>query len=710
LFGLTAVYPLAAQAEANSIESVSYASLPGDEIQIKLTMSGAASVPQSFTINEPSRIALDFANTSSNLDKKTQTIGIGIARSLNAVQVKDRTRIVVNLVRMVPYNVAVEGNDVILTLSQSGMSTASSASASTAAAGDKALAATRSIENIDFRRGEQGEGRVIITLSDASIPVDLREEAGQIIVDFINSGLPENLERRLDVMDFATPVRLVDTYAQGNNVRMVIDPVSPAFEHLAYQSDTVFTVDLKPLSQAEQEKRRRDRMEFTGEKLSLNFQNIEVRAVLQLLADFAGFNLVTSDSVTGNVTLRLKNVPWDQALDIILKTRGLAKRETGNVVLVAPVEEIAAREKLEMESLKQVEELAPLRSEIIQLKYADAQQMVSLLQATKDVEAEGQDRQSKTASQSFLSNRGSVIADARTNSLLIQDTADKLREIYQLIETLDTPVRQVMIESRLVAATNDFSKDLGVRFGVSKAHTTDDTGIGVSNNVSNANAIASGNLGNPGASALNVNLPAIPDFGTAASIGLAVARLPLGYLLQLEISALEGTGNGEVLSNPRVVTSNGQEAYVLQGNKVPFTEIDINTGIPSISLEDVVLELRVTPTITPDDKVSMDLFVKQDFVDGEIISGDQAQPLIARSEASTTVLVDNGETLVLGGVYQQNNGTTITRVPFLGDLPYVGWLFKQKSITDDKSELLIFVTPKILDDKIKGTKSVSFQQ
>jgi type IV pilus assembly protein PilQ len=548
------------------------------------------------------------------------------------------------------------------------------------------------LSNIDFRRGEKGEGRVVVALSNPSTSVDIREEGGQIIVDFANTTLPEKLERRLDVTDFATPVRTVDTTTKGNNVRMVITPAGD-YEHLAYQSGNVFTIEVKPLTKQEQETIKKAKLSYTGEKLSLNFQDIEVRSVLQLIADFTGLNIVTSDSVQGNLTLRLKDVPWDQALDIILQSKGLTMRQTGNVLQIAPTEEVAAREKIELESQKQVAELAPLRSELVRINYAKAGDLAALLKAKEN---------------SLLSARGNVTIDDRTNTLLIQDTTDKLAEIRQLISVLDIAQRQVQIESRIVVANNDFSKNLGVRFGATDAEDIDDGIISVGGSANSNDSIlndAADNLASTGSpfpvgipslgDRLNVNLP----IASANAGRIALGILSSGFLLDLELSALQAEGRGEVISNPRVITSNQKEALIEQGTEIPFLEAS-SSGAATVSFKKAVLSLKVTPQITPDDRIIMDLTVTQDTVGQTILLAGSAVPAIDTREVDTQVLVNNGETVVLGGVYEAETRNESDRVPFFGDLPYVGALFRQTRKTDNKSELLIFVTPKIVNDTL----------
>ncbi len=657
-----------------TLDKITFSTLPGDRVQVVLEMSGPVDEPLSFAIDEPARVALDFPGVSLNLPRKTEDIGVGMARSVTAVEAGGRSRVVLSLIKLVPYAIKVSGNQVVLTLDSLGSTTS-------LAAAKRATGVKGSIENIDFRRGEGGEGRVMVTLSDPAIVVNTFEQGDDIIVEFIGVELPEVLSRRLDVIDFATPVKVVDTKQVGENVRMVIE-AGGAFDHLAYQSDDLFTLDVKELSEIEQERTKRDKFTYTGERLSLNFQNIEVRAVLQLIADFTGLNMVASDTVSGSLTLRLKNVPWDQALDIILKTKGLAMRQTGNVILIAPTEEIAAREKLELEAQKQIEELAPLRSEFIQVNYAKASTLASLLKAEEN---------------SLMTDRGRVSVDERTNILLIRDTSEAINSIRELVATLDIPVRQVLIESRIVIADDSFNRDLGVRFGVSyswnvngSSRTAANIGGGLAGDTGFGNTVGSGDsLSNAGNQNLLVDLP----IGNPASaIKFAVVSIP-DFILQLELQALQFEGRGEVISNPRVVTANQKEATIEQGTEIPFQEAS-SSGATSTSFKKAVLSLKVTPQITPDDRVIMDLAVNQDTV-GQEFSGI---PSVDTRSIITQVLVDNGDTIVLGGIYEQTKREDIEKVPFFGDLPYLSWLFKTTSIRNDKRELLIFVTPKILKD------------
>ena len=672
---------------AVTLDDVSFSSLSGDRAQVQLSLSEPLDTePLNFTIDNPARIALDFLGVGLNLEKKSHTIGIGMANSLSAVEAAGRTRVVINLTKSVSYTLDVADNEVILNLDSGIVAVAPESSGSATSY----TSSNASIQNIDFRRGESGEGRVIVELSDPSIPVDMGTEAGKVVIDFIDTQLPSNLDRRLDVIDFATPVKEIDTTSSGNNVRMAISAINEDYDHLAYQSENFYTIEFKPLSKDEIEQQKKDEFGYTGERFSLNFQDIEVRAVLQLIADFTDLNIVTSDAVTGNVTLRLKNVPWDQALDIILKSRGLGMRQSGNVIMVAPQEEIAARERLELESNRQIEELAPLRTEFVQVNYANASDLAKLIQAEK---------------KNLLSERGTVSIDDRTNTLIIQDVAANLEAIRGLITELDIPVRQVLIESRIVNADESFAKDVGVRFGYSKntkqsTETRDSIGPDKSAQV----LIGGGKPGTTdfgGTTSFNdgtnenliVDLPAINP--SATSLGFAIGKVG-SYLLQLELSALIAEGRGEDISSPRVITANQTEATIKSGVQVPFQQAS-SSGATAVEFKDAVLSLSVTPQITPDDTIIMDLKVNQDSLSSERVLG---VPAINTRSVSSQVLVDNGETVVLGGVYSSSDKKSVNRTPFFSDLPYLGFLFKRESNQQKKTELLIFITPKILKDNL----------
>lgn len=671
---------------AATLDKINYTSLPGDRVQLRMELSEPlGSEPLSFTIDNPARVAIDFPSTSLNVAEKSRDIGIGNAESVTAVEAEGRTRVVLNLVNMVPYDIRSDGNIVTLTLE------GGAADIGAAMPGEAATlpghATNAQINDIDFRRGGGGEAQIIIDLSNPDVGINIREQGEKIIVDFIDTDLPEALDRRLDVIDFATPAKEVDTFAHGNGTRMVITP-NGLYEHLAYQSENVFTLELKPLTKAEEEELKKDKFGYTGERLSLNFQNIEVRAVLQLIADFTGFNLVASDTVGGNVTLRLKNVPWDQAMDIILKSKGLGMRQIGNVVMVAPQEEIAAREKLELEAQQQIQELAPLRTEFVQVNYAKAADIAGLIKAEEN---------------NLLSERGNVTVDERTNTLLIQDTGEQLSDIRGVVQALDVPVRQVLIESRIVIANEDFSKDLGVKFGYSQINDRKNLALtNAQGTKSDFVSVVGGGL--PGDTAdlvTGFNTDGLENYivdlgvaGPAAAWKWSIGRIG-SYLLQLELSALQAEGRGEVVSSPRVITANQKEAVIEAGTEIPYQEAS-SSGATAISFKKAVLSLRVTPRITPDDRIIMDLEVNKDSV-GQVFAG---VPSIDTNEVTTQVLVANGDTVVLGGIFESDNRNDVTSVPFFGDLPYIGRLFKNTSVDNSKQELLVFVTPKILKDSL----------
>jgi len=696
---ITAVFSSAYAMGNVVLQSIKSTTLPGNRIQVTLTASGPLMPPTSFTTDHPARIALDFAGMQSGLEKKTHPISVGMARSITAIEAGTRTRIVINLVASVPYNISLDGNQAVITIEGGNADTKSltnlqtEQTQETTAVQISKTTKARSIENIDFRRGNAGEGRIMITLSDPSTLVDLREEGGHIVIDFLDTTLPQQLTRKYDVTDFATPVQTVEASPSNSNVSIEIFPTGD-YEHLAYQTDQLYTVEVRPLSKAEKEKMEKEKLVFSGDRLSLNFQDIEVRSVLQLLADFTGLNMVTSDTVTGRITLRLKNVPWDQALDIILKTKGLSMRRTDKVILVAPTEEIAAREKLILESERQIEELAPLRAEFIQVNYAKAADLAALL---------------KSEENRLLSERGNVTTDERTNTLLVQDTASKLEEVRQLVELLDIPIRQVLIESRVVIANDDFAKDIGVRLGFSRANITkgNEIEIGggmpghISDNLYDSGQHINTSVGieNPattGNRALQVNLPQTLSATRGGAVNLLIGKLA-SYLLNLELSAMQQEGKGELVASPRVITSDQNKAVIKQGLEIPY-EVRTSSGATTISFKEALLKLEVTPHITPDDRIIMDLIVNKDNPD--YTRALLGIPPIDRRSVETSVLVENGETVVLGGVFERDKTANVERVPFFGDLPYVGFMFKQRFEKDDNKELLIFVTPKILKDTL----------
>lgn len=664
------------------LDSMSYSVMSGERVQVSLEFDGPPPEPKTFSIDNPARISFDFPDTRNALKKRFLDIGVGMVRSVSTAEAGGRTRVVVNLAELVSYRLDTEGERLLVSLNQpvSRPATAEAGVVSPSARlTGAAPTSAAEVTDIDFRRGLNGEGKVIITLSDPGATVNVREQGGKLLVGLAGVALPAKLQRRLDVTDFATPVTTIDAMGRGRDTKIVVQPDGD-YEYLAYQTDDVFTLEVLRLTKEMEEERKKK--SFTGERLSLNFQDIETRAVLQLIADFTGLNLVVSDSVAGNLTLRLKNVPWDQALDIILKTRGLAMRQTGNVLLVAPADEIAAREKLELESQQQVQELEPLRTEFVQINYARGTDIASLLKAPEN---------------SLLGERGSVTVDVRTNTLLVQDTSQRLEEIRELVKRLDIPVRQVLIESRIVIAQDNFSKELGVRFGVTKADTdprkngTGQRGYYTTGNLEGTTDLINGDPLELNDS-LNVNLPVV---NPAGSIGLALAKLPLGYLVELELSAAQAESRVEIVSTPRVITSNQTKARIERGTEIPYQEAS-SSGATSTSFKKAVLSLEVTPQITPDDRVFMDLIVNNDNVGREF----NGIPSIDTRAVETQVLVDNGQTVVLGGIYDTNNIDASDSVPFLGELPMLGRLFRTDRTSQEKSELLIFITPKIISQNL----------
>ncbi len=696
-------------APANAITGVQYNTLPGNRLQISLELSEEAVTPISFTIDNPARIAFDFANTGSKLPKRSQPIGIGIAQSITTISTKTKTRVILNLTEVVPYQVTSQGKNILITLDSESTGVAFDASSAPVGAsvpGESRFSdKPRGIEKIDFRRGEEGEGRVVINLTESNIPMDISEEFGKVVVKFLGIKLPDELRQTLDVLDFATPVKSVSSFEEDDNVRIEIEPVSSNYEHVAYQANNIFTIELKPISKEELEEVKKEKFGYTGERLSLNFQDIPVRAVLQLIADFTSLNVVVSDSVDGNLTLRLKNVPWDQALDIILKAKGLSKRESGTVMMIAPSEEIAAQEKIDLEAQQSITELAPIRSAFFTINFAKVGDLASLFTGAATGGEDGEDGGSESSG--IMSTRGSIIIDERTNTLIVKDTEQVISEIRRTLKKLDIPIRQVMISSRIVIAQDEFTKELGSRFGVTKAATNSDGFAATTGTFQGADTIASSGISNLGttgqatpftipsganaADRLNVNL----STAGAAAGSLAFAVLSGSSLIDLEISALQAENEGEVISSPRVVTADRHEAHIEQGVEIPYLSAS-SSGATQVEFKKAVLSIVVTPQITPDDRVIMDLSVTNDTV-GDIFAGI---PSIDTREVGTQVLVNNGDTVVLGGIYQQITRDEVDKVPFLGDIPLIGYFFRHTLESDERRELLIFVTPKILKDSL----------
>jgi type IV pilus assembly protein PilQ len=688
--------------DKNSIEDVVYAKLPGDRIQITFKMTKPPAEPNAFTITNPARISLDFPNTRVGLEKKSLAVKEAAVTSVTAIEAEDRTRVVLSLIKPVAYSTSIDGNNFTVTVEAPVSAIAGAVEPKTTHFASTRKTGKYTLKGIDFRRDPQGDGKIIINLSDPAVGIDIREQAGEIMLDFLNTSVSAELQRRLDVVDFATPVQTIDTFAQGKNTRMIITPKGK-YEHLAYQTGNVFTVSVKPVIEKPDEKKV-DEFGYSGEKLSLNFQNIEARAALQVLADFTGLNFVVSDTVKGSLTLRLKDVPWDQALDLILDSKNLAMRRKGNVITVAPAPEVAAKEKANLEATKAVVELEPLVSELIQINYAKADDIAALLKSIKQVTtassgehpvfgstATGASVEKSSVSNTLLSPRGQVTVDQRTNSLLIQDTQGKIREVRQLIAQLDQPVRQVMIESRLVEASQNYSKTLGSRLG----HITDRT-KGSTRTITTGKLDVIEDYVNDGTfeyipGGLNVNLPSA-GIGSAAPGVLSVTLFKGSKILDLELTALEQEGGGKVISSPRVITANQKMARIEQGQERVFTTNVL--GVGSVVTKKATLKLEVTPQITPDDRVNMEVNITKDNF------SDAVTGILNVKEIKTQVLLDNGETVVIGGIYEQDKVDTVTKVPFFGDIPLLGWLFKSKEAKDNKTELLIFLTPRILSDNL----------
>ncbi len=672
--GTPAAAAVAGTEMQNSITALSASSVNGTTV-VKVQLSQPlASLPAGFAVNTPPRIAFDFPNTANGLGKSVQDFTEGDLRSANIVQAGNRTRLVINLNQMQGYNAKIDGNILQITLHRKPAEAASTSIARFAE--PKQGVQQHELRDIDFRRGKNGEGRIQVDLSDSGIGIDIRQQGSSLIVDFLKTNLPRNLQRKLDVVDFATPVQGVDTFAQGDNVRMVIEPKG-TWEHSAYQTDNKFIVEVKPVVVDTDRQGKGIKPGYTGEKLTLNFQKIDVREALNVIADFTETNMVISDTVGGNITLRLKDVPWDQALDIILQSRGLDMRKNGNVIQVAPREEIAAKEKIDLSAHQEIAELEELRTESFQLSYQKGDAVAAMLTNDK---------------QRMLSKRGSAVVDQRTNTIFVQDTASHLEDARRLIKQIDVPVRQVMIEARVVEATDKFSKNLGVRMGYN-SNDTFKVGGNVNGNVG-ANTVTAGPLAG---TVMPANTPSVnlPSSGTAGTFSMLLFNSSMSKLLSLELTALETDSKGKVISSPRVVTSDKTEATIATGTEVPYQQAS-SSGATNVAFKEATLSLSVKPQITPDDNVIMDIKVNKDSV-GALYSG---VPSIDTNKVTTQVLVENGGTVVIGGVYSQTLSSGVDKVPFLGDIPVLGYLFRDAAIVDNKDELLIFITPKIIKDAL----------
>ena len=693
--------------QGNQLQDIQVQSLPGNRVELTFVMTDVAPEPLAFTIENPARIALDLPNTGLGMDSRRRDVNLGPVDTVLTAEANGRTRVVLNLDAMTAYNTRRSGNTLIVTVggddSYDAGSTQFAGTQSPPPVMSAAAAGPRSITGVDFRRNRDGGGRVVVSLTDPGTPVDIRQEGGRVVAIFKDTSLPAELMRRLDVMDFATPVATVDTLRTNNDTRLVIS-AEGNYEQLAYQSDTEFTIEVNPVAETAEEGSTlfSETKEYEGQRLTLNFQDIETRAVLQLLAETSGRNIVVSDTVQGNVTLRLRNVPWDQALDIVMTTKGLDMRQNGNVIIVAPAEEIAARETADLEAKRAISELEPLYSEFIQVNYAKASDLATLI-------AQG-GAQGGGGGNTLLSERGSISVDDRTNTLLVRDTAENLQDIRRMVRTLDIPIKQVLIETRIVIVNDDVSRDLGIRLGITGVEERGSDGLTViSGNGLGTDTIIGSALDNAADPANGTFFPVqLPDLqnrynvnvpigSPAGTFGLAV--LNGDYLVDLELSALQTEGRGEIVSTPRVITSNQSEARIEQGVEIPFQQA-ASSGATAIQFKKAVLSLIVTPQITPDNNIIMDLRVNKDSVGDVISTGGLGGtvPSIDTRQVETQVLVADGQTVVLGGIYETERRETISKVPFLGDIPYAGVLFRSTQVRNDKAELLIFVTPRILEE------------
>ena len=692
LAALAGIAAFAAQAAwgqaALKLERVDVQPQPGDQVEVRLELDGPAPQPVTFTIDNPARLSVDLPGVDLALPSRRIDVNSGGVDTVVAAEASGRTRLVFNLDQMRPYQTRVAGNTVFVTIGGGAVAGTVAAPVSSGAGKAPAAAGAATIQKVDFRRGTDGAGRVLVSTNNPGVQASVKQEGGRIVIDFPNTGVSPEFAKRFDVVDFATPISGFDVTEGPNGTRIVV-AVSGDFEQLAYQSDRDYVLEVRQRQKAAiVDPTKRD---YKGERLTLNFQDIETRAVLQLLAETSGQNIVVSDSVRGNVTLRLQNVPWDQALDIVLRTKGLDKRQDGNVVYVAPSEELQARERQQLETQKAIVELAPLRTEYLQVNYAKASDLAALIKS-----------QGKA---SLLSERGSVSVDDRTNTLLLQDTADRLADIRRLVSTLDIPVKQVLIESRIVIVNDSFSRELGVRFGSAYVGDVGDNGlVWLGNNGLNANDGDTGPvIGNgTGSQQGQVTTGTAPDRYIVnlpvanPAMNLAMTLLNSNYVVDLEISAAQREGRGEVVSAPRVITANGQEAYIEQGREIPYQE-SASSGATTTQFKKAVLSLTVTPQITPDDRLILDLKVTKDSVGQYVPSATGGLvPSIDTRQITTQVLVNDGQTVVLGGILETDSRDDVNKVPFLGDVPGLGVFFRKKATRDEKNELLIFVTPKIL--------------
>ncbi|MCO5101927.1 MAG: type IV pilus secretin PilQ [Burkholderiaceae bacterium] len=676
-----------ARAQANAIESVSSVQ-QGSTTWLRIQLKNAPTVaPVGFSVSNPPRVAFDFVDTANVSGHNSIELPQGDVRSVAIVQSGERSRVVLNLKRPMSYQTSIDANSIVVALEPAPSAAATAQPATTYSfAKPDDTQREHALRDIDFRRGKEGEGRVVVDLSDPGVGVDIRQQGQSVVVDFIGTKLPENLRRRLDVSDFGTPVRTVRAFQQGENTRLVIEPQGQ-WEHNAYQSDTQFVVEVKPVREDPNRLVAGTQPGYKGERLSLNFQNVDVRALLQVIADFTNLNIVTSDSVQGSLTLRLKDVPWDQALAIILDSKGLDMRKNGNVIMVAPREEIAAKEKLDLESRAQISDIEPLRTETFQLNYQKAEALQKLLADDK---------------QRVLSKRGSVVIDQRTNKVFVQDTPTRLEEVRKVIAQIDIPVRQVLIEARIVEADDRFSRNLGVRLGFNRINASAGSTLGrasVSGNLQGVHDLTPlpGGAGSGGTLLPNtnfVNLPAAAISGTdPATFAVSLFSSDLTRFLNLELSALEADQRGKVVSSPRVLTADQGTAVIEQGTELPYQQAT-SSGATSIQFRKANLKLEVTPQITPEGNVILEVQVNRDAV-GILTPAGFA---IDTRRVQTQVLVENGGTVVIGGIYEQFERNQVNKVPLLGDIPVIGHAFKNNSRTNNRAELLVFLTPRVVTD------------
>ena len=723
---LALLLPGAVYAQANSIDSMTVSKGASGRTIVRFALKNApANPPAGFAIATPPRIALDFLDTANALGTTQRAVEDVALRSVNVIQAGNRTRVVFNLNRPQTFEIQVDGNIVQVTLIDQSDQLDAKQQTVQRFAEARPGEAQHVLRDVDFRRGTNGEGRIVIDLSDPATGIDIRQQGKVLIVDFIRTQIPKNLERRLDVQDFGTPIVTIDTFTQGPNVRMIVEPKG-LWEHSAYQADNRFILEVKPIVEDPNKLVQGTRQGYKGDKLSLNFQNVEVRAVLQVIADFTGLNIITSDSVSGSLTLRLKDIPWDQALDIIMQTKGLDMRKNGNVVLIAPREELALKEKQQLEAQKDISELEPLVSESFQLNYIKAQDLLNLITTNRQQQfGAGAGQTATTGGQgSFISKRGVAMVDPRSNILFVQDIPSNLDEIRKIIRQIDTAIRQVVIEARIVIASDKFGRQLGVRFGAQTGFrinnkyavgqggslstqpvvTTSGTTVTRDTRTQTPYELASGitYAGYSDSPQLNVNLPVL---NAAGSLALTLINLGSGNLINLELSALESDNRGKVVSSPRVVTGDNQKAHIEQGTEIPYVTPGSANNPATVQFKKAVLSLSVTPQISPDNRIIMTVEVRKDSV-GQMVNlgGGFQVPSIDTRNVTTQISVNNGDTAVIGGIYEETVNNTVDKVPFLGDVPVLGYLFKTTGRTSEKQELLIFLTPRVIRESLNAIK------